>query len=177
MGREVRKVPADWVHPTDEDDQHIPLLDGNFKEEYATSLEERRQWEAGMKWCYATKTWIPKNPEWTDSADEWFGPPPMSEEYMPSWGDEERTHLMMYETVSEGTPLSPAFATPDELARWLVDNKASAFGYDTATYEQWLSLCREGGSVPTMIMTSDGTVEGTSMVSGVAAFAERKTDV
>ena len=42
---------------------------------------------------------------------------------------------MIYETCSEGSPISPAFETPEELARWLTDN---SFGSMTATYEQWL---------------------------------------
>ncbi len=57
---------------------------------------------------------------------------------------DEPTHIMMYETCTEGTPISPAFETPEDLARWLTDNNASAFGSMTATYEQWLSTCERG---------------------------------
>lgn len=46
----------------------------------------------------------------------------------------------MWETTSEGSPISPVFASPEELARWLADNKASWFGDATATYDQWMSL-------------------------------------
>ena len=62
---------------------------------------------------------------------------------MPDFGD-RATHMRMYETVTEGTPMSPAFATAEELARWLADTKASAFGYTAATYEQWLALIERG---------------------------------
>ena len=41
---------------------------------------------------------------------------------------EERTHYQMYETCTEGTPISPVMETPENLARWLADNGASAFG-------------------------------------------------
>jgi hypothetical protein len=41
------------------------------------------------------------------------------EEFMPNWPIDQRTHLMMYETCTEGTPISPAFETPEELALWL----------------------------------------------------------
>ena len=70
---------------------------------------------------------------------------------------------MMYEITSEGTPISPAFATPEELARWLSDNEAIAFAGMTATYEQWLRVAN-GGYAGSAVMT-DGKME-----SGVAAL-------
>ena len=76
---------------------------------------------------------------------------------MPNWPAEQRTHLMMYEDTSEGTPISPAFKTPEELARWLADNNASAFGSDTASYEAWLRVAR-GGWAPSMVV-ADGKVQ------------------
>lgn len=90
-----------------------------------------------------------------------YGNPPDINDYMPNWPDAERTHLMMYETTSEGTPISPAFRTPEELARWLADNKASAFGSMTASYESWLEVAR-GGWAPSAIYTPE-----TGLVSGV----------
>ena len=54
----------------------------------------------------------------------------------------------MWETTSEGSPISPVFKTPEELARWLVDNGASSFGSDTATYDQWLGMIRGPGWAP-----------------------------
>jgi hypothetical protein len=75
---------------------------------------------------------------------------------------------MMYETTSEGTPISPAFRTPEALARWLADTGASAFGNETATYEEWLAACRRGWSPSGMV--SDGRV-----VSGVAGLATVET--
>lgn len=84
---------------------------------------------------------------------------------MPEWKDGEATMLCMYESTSEGTPISPAFPTPEELARWLTDNNASAFGGMTATYEEWLATCHSGYA-PSMVM------EGQRMMSGVEAQAE-----
>ena len=71
---------------------------------------------------------------------------------------------MMYEDTTEGTPISPAFATPEELARWLADTGASAFGDSTATYEQWLHVCK-GGWAPSAVIDING------MRSGVEAMA------
>lgn len=64
---------------------------------------------------------------------------------MPDFGD-RATHLCMYEDTTEGTPMSPAFATAEELARWLVDSGASVFGEMRLDYEGWLDVI-ENGSV------------------------------
>ena len=86
---------------------------------------------------------------------------------MPQWTDEEATHYMMYETTSEGTPISPAFETPEELARWLADNKVSTFAWFTATYEEWLPICK-GGYAPSMVIDNEGVhggVEGMKRIN------------
>ncbi len=84
---------------------------------------------------------------------------------MPAWLPEQRTHFMMYETTSEGTPISPAFAKPEELARWLADNGASALENMKASYEDWLRVAR-GGFAPSAVMGASG------MRSGVEAMAD-----
>ena len=149
MGREVRKVPADWKHPKDEHTgRYKPLYDGSW---YA---ERKKEWldmlaEKGLQ-----------------ETLDYHGNPPNAEDYMPDWPEAERTHLMMYEDTSEGTPISPAFKTPEELARWLADNRASSFGSDTATYEQWLAMIGDGFAVSLV-------VDSAGMRSGVAFAAER----
>lgn len=65
----------------------------------------------------------------------------------------------MYQTTSEGTPISPVMETPEELAQWLVDNNASAFAKSTASYEAWLRICL-GGWAPSMIVDQDGVKSG-----------------
>ena len=90
-------------------------------------------------------------------------------EYIPSLNNSykgEATHLQMYETISEGTPISPVMETPEELAQWLFDNGASAFGFSTATYEQWLSTIKRGWAVSAAI------VNGRGLISGVEALHE-----
>lgn len=101
-----------------------------------------------------------------DVEDEDRDAPPDPGDYMPRWTDEEADHLMMYENTSEGTPISPAFKTAEELARWLADNGASAFGPMKATYEQWLATIHQGGAVSAIIA-------GGVMTSGVA-FARKE---
>ncbi|MNR40154.1 hypothetical protein D3C85_1584160 [compost metagenome] len=74
---------------------------------------------------------------------------------------------MMYETTSEGSPISPAFETPEQLARWLADNGASAFGGSTASYASWLRVAN-GGYAPSAVLSSAG------LQSGVEALGDAK---
>ena len=146
MGREVRRVPADWQHPTDErTGHHKPLYPG---ERYASSAKE-----------FLEKA----NTDGLQAAIDYCGQAPDQNDYMPDWPAEQRTHLMMYEDTSEGTPISPAFATPEELARWLADTHASAFGDEGASYEAWLRIA-QGGWAPSMVFTPEKGLQ-----SGVAA--------
>lgn len=46
----------------------------------------------------------------------------------------------MWETTSEGSPVSPVCATAEELAEWLADTGASMFGNATATRAEWLAI-------------------------------------
>jgi hypothetical protein len=85
---------------------------------------------------------------------------------MPQWDNSQATHLMMYECTTEGTPISPAFATAEELARWLADSKTSAFAYQPAGYEQWLATILQGSALTAVVM--DG-----AMTSGVATAVVR----
>ena len=142
MSREVRRVPENWRHPKDERGKDIPL---------------GRSYQEDVTWY---ENYSKKRPDVLLDPDEGPGSP---SEYMPDWSKEECTHYQMYETCSEGTPISPVMETPEELAQWLVDNDASAFGYMTASYEGWLNVCRGNSSVG-MVVTQAG-----HYVSGVDA--------
>jgi len=140
MGRECRRVPRWWQHPRDETGDLIPLLSGSFSIESKTWKEHYEKWQQGLR--HEDDKWIPIEEKNKCSYDEWHGPAPKEEDYMPDWREEEKTHYQMYEDTSEGTPISPVMATPEELARWLVDNNASAFADQTASYEGWLRVCQ-----------------------------------
>jgi hypothetical protein len=67
----------------------------------------------------------------------------------------------MWETTSEGSPISPVFKTPEELAAWLAANNASTFADRTATYEEWLTMITgTGWSMSAAIINGE-------MISGV----------
>jgi len=109
--------------------------------------------------------WISKDASMTYAYSEWDGEMPVASNYMPEWPEEQKTMLMMYETCTEGTPISPPFATAEELAHWLAENNASAFGKSTATYDEWLATIKRGWAVSAVLSSAHG------MESGVAALA------
>lgn len=171
MGREVRMVPPGWEHPKDETGRYIPLFEGTYSKDVAAWDEANARWQAGEQedWHVGatTKAWKPKEGSALDcdTYEEWSGPRPQPEHYMPEWAPGEATLFVMYEDTSEGTPISPAFATAEELARWLADTGASAFADCTATYEQWLSTCKRGWAI-------SAVMDGNGMRSGVEALSE-----
>lgn len=147
MGREVRMVPKDWEHPKDERGNFVPLFPGaralrELREEWD---ENERQWLKGLVTDFKGG-WKPLEdcPAHIKHYSQWAGLRPDPADYMPDWPESERTHFQMYENTTEGTPISPVMASAEELAQWLADNKASAFGDTTAPYESWLAVIRRG---------------------------------
>jgi hypothetical protein len=175
MSRVVRKVPKDWQHPryTVADapypghvGRHKPLFDGaKLAPRLAEWDEGAAQWEKGFVEGYGDVKWEPRGKEESETYAEYAGSRPDPADYTPNWPEAERTHLMMYEDTSEGTPISAAFETPEELARWLTDNNASAFGDMGASYEGWLKAC--GGRASVGMVRNMVTGE---MTSGVEAM-------
>ena len=60
----------------------------------------------------------PINLTWED----YSGPRPVAADYRPDWPDADATRVELYETVSERTPVSPAFASKSGLRAWLLAN-------------------------------------------------------
>ena len=139
---------------------------GAYAERVAEWDEGYAKWQEGLCRSYGTgEPWEPIEEKYRHTRyTDYEGPRPSPDDYMPDWPEDQRTHLMMYEDTSEGTPISPAFATPEELALWLADTGASAFGGSTASYEAWLRVC-QGGFAPSMV------IENGRLMSGVEALA------
>lgn len=163
MGRECRRVPKDWQHPKTEDGDYQPLFDQDFETAASVWKNGLKSWENGQDPDRVKDS--AQDMEWW----EWAGDPPDRSFYHPKWQESERTHYQMYETCSEGTPISPAFDNHEELAHWLADNGASAMGSLTATYEQWLRVC-QGGYAPSGVIVCGGPLR-----SGVAALHDLET--
>lgn len=143
MGREIRMVPKDWRHPIDPNTERPrPMHDGaDFHERAQDWLDGCARWVAGER------------PEYADAdAPKYYwdyeGNPPSSKDYMLiDVPKEQRTHFMLYETTTEGTPCRgcPAFATLDELCEWAASH-ATTFAAYTATREEWRKML-DGGLV------------------------------
>lgn len=157
MGREVRRVPATWVHPR-KHGRLQPLFGRSWREEQAAWDEKLAKWNEGLVRGYGAIPWEPKPQAALECLDfaAWDGNRPQASDYMPDWKPEERTHYQMYETTSEGTPISPVFATPEDLARWLSDTDASVFAGSTLSYEDWLRAIKtDDPCLPVAYRTSD----------------------
>jgi hypothetical protein len=74
----------------------------------------------------------------------------------------------LWETTSEGSPMSPVFATADELAQWMGTNPCLFAGGRTS-YETALKWITDGGGwSPSMVATSAGLVDGVTWVANTA---------
>ena len=81
------------------------------------------------------------DPSTREAAEAW-------EETQPPAGD----GYQIWETVSEGSPISPVFAEPEKLAAWMAGCK---WGADHGTSaEQWLRFINGPGWAPTLISDS-----------------------
>jgi hypothetical protein len=147
-------VPKDWKHPTQDDGRYIPLFDSHFETHAADWDEECAEWESGIYPDYADEE------SRKLSYSEWAGERPDSNDYMPSFPEGSATYYMMYETTSEGTPISPPFETPEQLASWLYKTGASAFADQTASYESWLRVAKGG-------FACSAVISGGELKSGV----------
>lgn len=148
MGREIRRVPAGWEHPCDEDGEdgedgdygdygdYIPLFDGNANLGHPLSAWQRAWDEENAAWQAGTHPNAGESPTFVD----WHGERPTAEEHTPELPAELLTHWQYYESTTEGTPLSPVFATPEELAAWLVQNGDG----DKWTVDEALAYVRQG---------------------------------
>ena len=92
--------------------------------------------------------------------------PAVKEKY-DSWKDYEPPSgpgWQMWETVSEGSPISPVFETPETLAHWLAETGASSFGNQGATYDQWLSMIKVGWAPSAVGIPGKGLQSGVEAV-------------
>jgi hypothetical protein len=153
MGRELRRVPSGWEHPRKADGDYQPLRDESH-------VHAMREWETARdnfaKGLDHHGKSLPVSAA-QHSFEDWHGEAPEAKYHRPDWPLESITHFQMYENTTEGTPISPVFATPEDCARWCADNGESAFGYDTADYDWWLRVCQGTAGFGLMVDLSTGT--------------------
>jgi len=122
MGREIRRVPPNWEHPMEANRysgkmEYKPLYDDDFATAASTWMRDCIAWDNG------THEDLQESPERKTEYPffwQWSSSPPDDDYYRPAWTPEEATAYQVYETVSEGTPVSPVFATLDDLIAWLI---------------------------------------------------------
>lgn len=146
MGREIRRVPANWEHPKKSEPNHrLGIMEERYQPMRDTSVESAwAEWQAEFAAWLAGKhdrviaeygaTNYPKAEPYRAFC-AWHGAPPEPAYYRPDWDESTATWYQVYETVSEGTPVTPPFATQAELVDYLVthgdfwDQKRRAEGY------------------------------------------------
>jgi hypothetical protein len=137
MGREIRRVPPTWEHPKDGRGHYKPLYDND----YETAAQK---WETEYAEFMATPPEERQEKYFCAHYWDYSGVP--DEEYyrVEKWTTEQATAYQIYETVSEGTPVSPVFPDLDHMIQWLVEQ-----GYG----EKAANLFAKAGWVPSMTIT------------------------
>lgn len=134
MGREIRRVPRDWEHPKDKDGHYIPMFDKEYD-------------EAARKWMDELVAWEEKGRSRAEGMYYWEWGPPRRDTYRKrSWTEEEASCYQVYETVTEGTPVSPVFESRGEMKEWLI-----AQGYQDGAAQRFVDL----GWAPSLVFNAD----------------------
>lgn len=149
MGRKVRMVPVNWEHPRNSYGNFQPMFDQTF-------ADAAREWKDGFAaWENGDR---PSHCEDVSEYWEYHGTPPDREYYRP-WSDEDAVWFQVWETVSEGTPVTPPFASREELINYLAtqgDFWDQRRGDGAWNYESAKAFVNAGWA-PSVIMT-DGEV-------------------
>lgn len=177
MGREIRRVVPNWEHPIHkrydsfkqkEVEEYQPLYDESYLNALNEWLEGHQKWESGEDDDRR------KHPDYRYYAD-WNGNAPRVEYYRPDWNEEEMTWFQVYETVSEGTPVTPAFSTQQELVDYLVENgdfwdqKRRAEGCASMPCDPWTREQAErfvfgSGYMPSMVVSGGNVLTGAQIM-------------
>ena len=139
MGREARRVHPDWQHPTRTGLVPTTPSDwcGRNKLRFE-ALHEYADYKPYLRY-YNEDYAFTNDGEAVEDKEDYN--PPGPHDFMPNWTPEEATHWQMYETCSEGTPISEVCESPEALAQWCVDNKASTFAYENyQDYDTWMRI-------------------------------------
>jgi hypothetical protein len=170
MGREIRRVPFDWQHPTRKEGEttsyqrvgdFIPLLDNDIQSAYEEWQESLNKWLLGthqeqIEHRYDFYDYAPTYAAFVER--EGRSPDPDCHRAR-KWHAEEATAYQIYETVTEGTPVSPVF--PDEAAMiaWLIEQ-----GHSEHVARDFLRY----GSVPSGVVVNGSFADGIDVIEKMA---------
>lgn len=179
MGREIRRVPTNWQHPKEtrydpfrrvEHEAYTPMYDQPYIEALTRWVDGWMAWDRGEFPDYASEE-CKATPYW-----DYEGGPPQPEIYRPNWADGEATWYQVYETVSEGTPVTPPFETKQELIDYLVENgdfwdqkrrKEGCSGIPCAPWprKQAEAFVNGPGWAPSMVVSDGKVMSGVEFVT------------
>jgi hypothetical protein len=124
MGRLIRRVPPNWKHPerpahkTGSTQPNLqPMHDQRFEDGLAEWLADFDRIRAGNLTGDERLSYPGGFIQWLNSTGEQHDP-----DFYRPWRDEEATWYQLWETVTVGTPVSPPFATKEELADYLAEH-------------------------------------------------------
>lgn len=139
MGRIVKRVPLDFDYPLNTvwtgyypNIKTLQKLFGQkypFLFQYKDCIEICRKCKKNCGECSESADycfWHNKN-----NKSKWYKEVPSGEGYQ------------LWETTSEGSPISPVFKSLEGLCTWCADNCATFAGY-TATKEEWMEMLQNG---------------------------------
>lgn len=173
MGREIRRTPVGYEPPVLDNYQGQTNLwdwtgqnrhfQPQYDEDYETALQrwwdDREAWKRGEDPDRIAVTY-PGN-----TYEEWYGNAPDPSYYRPAWPDDAVLGFQFYETISEGTPLSPSFASREELAEFLAPRH---FGGDREAAARFVDV----GWAPSMAATGGRWISGTDWVASTEEEAD-----
>jgi len=191
MGIELRKVPADWKHPTDSD--YSSRGRGSSLAYSAPRNEKWRCLHMEQSWAQASREWWRERIKkvltvWLTYWPSVFGlmePPreikywsqeeapddkPEHFYYRPNWRKRDLTHFQLYETVSEGTPISPVMPSLESLAEWCAAQSREVWVNTRMDKAGWMRFFGSGGWAPSMVITPERGAE-----SGAEYMARTET--
>ena len=184
MGREIRRVTPNWEHPKKEyydpftkktEHGYVTMYDQSCEEAWREWQEEYRKWVEGefakVLAEYGEKYGYKQDQPYTAFCT-WNGPPPDPERYRPQWEPGEATWYQVYETVSEGTPTTPPFATKEELIDYLVAyGEGGGLNGDPWPRKHAEVFVNGPGWAPSLVVTQTET--GVAVRTGVQELGEQ----
>lgn len=175
MGREIRRVVPNWEHPKEMrngKESYLPLYDKDYETARAEWDRDNELWAKGEHPDQRDKSYDVSQYK---TYAEWGSDKPDPLYYRPKWTEKEATWFQLYETVSEGTPVSPPFATEDELIEYLVRNGDfwdNHRGTGTYSREAAEAVVR-GGWAPSLVSIGGKIMSG---VEGLAAMGAKRVN-
>lgn len=155
MGRQVKRVPVGWAWPINTPWIGFTNPWSGFMADCSTCAGFGGDADEPCPDCDKGAVWF--HPDAKAKYEAWKDMQPPTGE---GW--------QLWETVSEGSPISPAMESPEALARWLSEQRGGWFRNGT-DYETWLRFLRGPGWAPSMVVENGVVKDGVNAVAGGAA--------